>query len=157
MVISRVVKSLIINFSPSLVWLPGAVRSVCVSSVSSAGNIHYMLCYTAYFCEIAKLSQFEIKSAAPKCSPVYFALLGAEDHCPRFWTAVAYGFWKDSSAHPQQQHMGRCRCSLSLHKKWLFLKLSALYLSQCLYLKINPIKVGVLCKIYLGMDAWIAN
>lgn len=49
MVISGVVKSLIINFSPSLVWLPGAGRSACVSSVSSAGNMHYMLCYAAYF------------------------------------------------------------------------------------------------------------
>lgn len=44
MVISRVVSSLIINFSPWLVCLPGAVRSVCVSAASSAGSTHYTRC-----------------------------------------------------------------------------------------------------------------
>lgn len=44
MVISRVVSSLIINFSPWLVCLPGAVRSVCVSAASSAGSKHYTCC-----------------------------------------------------------------------------------------------------------------
>lgn len=46
MVISGVVKSLIINFSPSLIWLPGAVRSVGACSLFSAGNIHYTCCVT---------------------------------------------------------------------------------------------------------------
>lgn len=44
MVISRVVSSLIINFSPWLVCLPAAVRSVCVSAASSAGSTHYTRC-----------------------------------------------------------------------------------------------------------------
>lgn len=118
MVISGVIKRLIINFSPSFAWLPGVVRSVCVSFVSSAGNIHYTCCVTQLiFVKLRSWVGLKWTTTALKHSAVYSALLGTEDHCPWFWAVVSCGFWKDSSGHPQHPQMGHWRRSLYLWKK----------------------------------------
>lgn len=106
MVISGVVKSLIINFSPSLIWLPGAGRSVCVSSLSSAGNIHYTCCVTElifvkWWCWVGlKLTQ-QLPGTLRPC-----ALLSMEDCYPWCWRVAACGCWKNSSTVPQHPHGG---------------------------------------------------
>lgn len=109
MVISGVVKSLIINFSPSLIWLPGAVRSVCVSSFSSAGNMHYTCCVTELiFVKRWRWVNSKLNSAAHKHCAAHFAFRlapriavpGAEQ-----WQAVGAG--GTANADQQHPHTGR--------------------------------------------------
>lgn len=109
MVISEVVKSLIINFSPSLIWLPGAVRSVCVGSLSSAGNIHYTCCvmeliFVKWWCWVSLKLQKQLPSTLRSC-----ALLSTADRCPWCWRVSGCRCWKNSSTVPQHPHSGHLR------------------------------------------------
>lgn len=84
MVISGDVKSLIINFSPPFVRLPGAVRSACVgASPLSRQRTLYMLFLALAFCEMMTLSEFEINSTPPEHFEVVCILSLLEDRCPR--------------------------------------------------------------------------
>ena len=65
MVISGVIKRLIINFSPFIrltSW--GCQVCLCQFCILSRKHTLDVLCYTAYFCEIAKLSMSEMNNSS---------------------------------------------------------------------------------------------
>lgn len=90
MVISRVVSSLIINFSPWLVCLPGAVRSVCVGAVSAAGSTHYTYCYGLFLRNVMQ-RQFEMRSKRSRIFPAALARCIAVRGAECRWTLGADG------------------------------------------------------------------
>lgn len=113
MVISRVVSSLIINFSPWLVCLPGAVRSVCVSAVSSVGSTHYTRCNSLFLWD---WDAETVWNGIPTlCNSLF--VLGALHHCPWCWRLLDSGGWPGASAHPEPPLLGHGRCSFRVWER----------------------------------------